>query len=526
MGSYFSKNTTNTEITENKFTNFYEVIDYIATYYILTMDFQSLSKLSEKEYCDNLIVLTSDIINRYFTDLEVTYLEQRVKKGLEVNELTKDNIIFLNKEQLENLDVKNDAQKSIKKKRVCNGIAKYYIKIAHLYAAIMMTINPVYIYKDQTGLTVKKSLLQKNEIPKNVNRTIVKTNICDNRIRALKRSNDIVDNSNNNSNNNSKETIMNPKICDININSDKSIKSLSDEPGIQELMNLYLDDKYDYSNGTFTGMSSETQKQFEKDLKTFYQIFTGKEVMPPEIKKFSDIKLKDASAMNKKCVGDKEEFKQKYNINKEDTLFIAYATNIKEMINKASSKQGELLHIINDIFTFVIDPHTKKKKIRINPKLTDELLQKAVEKSRKLIIELYINCETDYIKGINLYEAIVEKKILETTQNQVTNLKKEKKTIIEETKNYETNDNKNSIIFKGVNPELNNQNNQNNPNNPNNPNSIILKGVNAELNNNQNNPNNQNNQNNQNNPNNQNSIIIKPELNNQNNSLQIKEQLA
>ena len=29
-----------------------EKLDYIATYYILTMDFKSLSKLSEKEYCD------------------------------------------------------------------------------------------------------------------------------------------------------------------------------------------------------------------------------------------------------------------------------------------------------------------------------------------------------------------------------------------------------------------------------------------------------------------------------------------
>ena len=40
----------------------YDIIDYIATYYILTMDFKSLSKLCEKEYCDKLVVLTSDII--------------------------------------------------------------------------------------------------------------------------------------------------------------------------------------------------------------------------------------------------------------------------------------------------------------------------------------------------------------------------------------------------------------------------------------------------------------------------------
>ena len=95
--------------------------------------------------------------------------------------MTKDNIIFLNKDQLENLDIKNDAQKSIRKKRVCLGIAKYYIKIAHLYAAIMMTINPLYIYKDETGNKVRRSLLEKNLIPKNVKRVKVNVNICDNK---------------------------------------------------------------------------------------------------------------------------------------------------------------------------------------------------------------------------------------------------------------------------------------------------------------------------------------------------------
>ena len=87
-------NSSSTQSTSNnkQFANFYEIIDYIASYYILTMDFKSLSKLSDKNYCDNLVVLTSDIIQKYFNDLEVTYLEQRVKSGIEVNELKKDNI--------------------------------------------------------------------------------------------------------------------------------------------------------------------------------------------------------------------------------------------------------------------------------------------------------------------------------------------------------------------------------------------------------------------------------------------------
>ena len=64
-----------------------QILDYIATYYILTMDFKSLRKLYNKEYCDKLVILTSDIINIYFTDLEITYLAQRIKNGVEINEL-------------------------------------------------------------------------------------------------------------------------------------------------------------------------------------------------------------------------------------------------------------------------------------------------------------------------------------------------------------------------------------------------------------------------------------------------------
>ena len=87
MGNSFSEIE---NLQDKTFKNFYEIIDYIASYYILTMDFQSLSKLSNKDYCNKLVVLTSDIIKANFNELEVTYLEQRIKNGLEINDLTTD----------------------------------------------------------------------------------------------------------------------------------------------------------------------------------------------------------------------------------------------------------------------------------------------------------------------------------------------------------------------------------------------------------------------------------------------------
>ena len=424
MGNNLSSKTNNN--SEQKFDNLYDIIDYIATYYILTMDFKSLSKLSEKEYCDKLVILTSDIIEKYFTEKEVTYLAQRIKDGQEVNDLNKEKVIYVNKDQLNSLDISNDANKSIKKKRVCIGIAKFYVKIAHIFSAIIMTINPVYTYKDNTGQTVKSNLLQKDKIPKNVKRKLFKLNICDNRIRALKKG-EIVDETTGN-------VTLQPKICDFNVTKSGMEKTLADEPGIRELMKLYFDDNYDYSNGNFTKMSEATKQIFLKDLKLFYTAFTGNETMPPEITKFSDIKLRDYSKKGS-CQGINPLLKNKYTINKKDQLFIDYADNIKKMIQTATDNQTKLLSVINDLFTYIIDPYTGKKVIRINPKLTDELLQKNIEKTRRNIVELYIKCETDYVNGVKLYEAIVESKILETTQNQIKNLELEAKKIINETKN-------------------------------------------------------------------------------------------
>ena len=162
-----------------------QILDYIATYYILTMDFKSLRKLYNKEYCDKLVILTSDIIERYYTNIEITYLSQRTKEGADINE--KDKVIFFNKDLLDKVDIKNP----IKKKNICIGIAKFYIKIAHIFAAILTTINPIYVYKDTEGNTVRATLYEKSKIPKDTEVDIYKLNICSDRINSLENNNSL-----------------------------------------------------------------------------------------------------------------------------------------------------------------------------------------------------------------------------------------------------------------------------------------------------------------------------------------------
>ena len=74
-----------------------KAIDYIATNYILTQNFQDMEKLADPEYCNNLVIMTSNIIAKNLSDLDVQYLAQRMKDGVEINEMTSEKVIFFNK---------------------------------------------------------------------------------------------------------------------------------------------------------------------------------------------------------------------------------------------------------------------------------------------------------------------------------------------------------------------------------------------------------------------------------------------
>ena len=414
-----------------------QIIDYIATYYILTMDFQSLRKLYDIEYCDKLVILTSDIIERYFTDIQITYLAEKIKNGSDEVEKVyeKDKMIFFNRDDVSNFDIKNP----VKKRRVCIGIAKYYIKIAHVFATILTTINPVYVYKDEEGNAKKADIYNRSKIPEGAEVEILKLNICDNRMDALKNgsnvdfSKDIEPGA---------EIKINPKMCSFNLkpvddynpkDSDDILKDLDDEPGIPELMELYYDDDYDYETGKFRGMKPETQKLFTENLKNFYNVFTDNNglEMPANITKFSDIKLKNYKK-KEHCQGKRPPYDSSVRGTIENDLFKQYAENMKQMLDKANTNQEFLLDVLNKLFVYMTDPQTKKKIIRINPELTEELLQEVVLETRAIIVNLYLTCETDFANGIKLYEAIVDKKIIETIQSQVKTMEETAEKLVTE----------------------------------------------------------------------------------------------
>lgn len=406
-----SKSSNQKDNTENKLT-LSQTLDYIASNYILTQNFQDLKNLSDQNYCDKLVVLTSKVISNKLKDQDIKFLAQRTKDGTIINEMTKDQIVFMKKNDLPQLDVTNSTQK----RRICIGIAKFYVKLAHLFAAIITTINPTYTYKDAYGQTVQISALQKTSLPSNSNAKLSRNNLCSKRLNALLGGHDNLDNPN------SDTMTIKPNFCDININPKTGqSKALTQETGLPELKSLYFD-VYDYDQGGFKSMSDTMKVKYQEDVKNFYREFTGKTTVPSEIKNFSDIKLRDYK-ISQGCKNGI--YRKGYTGSKKQKLFALYAEHIKEAMERAEASQEKLLDIIDECFVFSYDTISQKKVVTINPELTEDKLQELVNQTRQIIITLYTNCENDFISGLEIFQAIVEKQVLDSTQAQLSGLEKE-----------------------------------------------------------------------------------------------------
>jgi hypothetical protein len=106
---------------------------------------------------------------------------------------------------------------------------------------------------------------------------------------------------------------------------------------------------------------------------------------------------------------------------------INFVCPLSAAVNNTNKDNNKFFFIINSLFTYNInnseDTH-KNKVIIVNPKLTQNELQKIIKHTRNVILDLYLNCENDYVEGIKIYQAIVEKKIKDTTINQIKELEK------------------------------------------------------------------------------------------------------
>ena len=305
MGISFSKE----DLNKDSEKSISEKLDYIATYYIFTSNFESLKNLYNKEYCDDLVVLTADIIQRNLTYREIEYMQARISNGEIENSMQKEPMVFYSKSALAE-DYNKNITTERDKSRMCIGIAKFYIKVAHIFAAIITSVNPIYTYSENG---VEKNVVGdgKNNIPQGVSVKVNRGSLCQKRLSALMDGNEYIHGSN---------LKIGTNLCSF-----KPEGYLIEEPGIPEMESLYYDE-YDFIKGKFYGMSEESKKMYENDVKLFYKIFTKSLDVPNDIKKFSDIKIKNYNPVD--CDGSDAIFKRIYEGSPTETMFYDYSQNI------------------------------------------------------------------------------------------------------------------------------------------------------------------------------------------------------
>jgi hypothetical protein len=371
------------------------LIDEIAMHYMLTQNAIDLNKISDKEYHDKLIILTSNVIEKRLNNLEIGYLKNRIAG---------------NENQIQDIMPANSKVKD----KVINDISKFYIKIFTIYSSITSTFDPQYSYIDENGSNKTFYLKDTDEyknIPNNVKPVLTQlTNpmsLCRKRLNILKNRYDDTTEPG--------SIILNPgeKLC-----STESSAKLTDEIGIKELDSLYYD-IFDYNTKQWSKKSNKMKKKYNKDLILFYRIFTGKKTKPANIKSFQDIELLDFKTLYS-CTDNT--FLSDIVISKENKLIKEYKEKIDLIQKSTEENRNKLYSILKELF--VVKIVDDEKSYTINPSLTLDKILLLEEQTRISLLDLYISCEKYFIQALIIFENIYESKDYTISEYRKENLMK------------------------------------------------------------------------------------------------------
>ena len=451
--------------------DFKNKINVIATKFILGQKFKELKNLVDEEYCNNLMILTKDILADNFTTVEIKNLAMGANKDA----------MYISKNDFKMIETGMRNKKLL----MCKGIARFYVRIAHMFAAIITTVSPNWtpVASSNGGSGLVSGLVGGAGGDND--------NFCSVRIDALLGATNLQGTD--------KIARIQPTVCSVYA-SPNGQNPLLKQPGMAYLDRLY-NDVYDDNTGEFTSKSIGMQAKYESDLKKLYVAFTGNTSKPDNIKSFGDINImslsarypeecgaevklsppapiqsksssgmeydryrgyppidesdyikretdvarQNAEASDKYLKASAKNFSGKFSSNtthqvpRSSGAFSNYAAHIETMKRNANSTRSKLLEIIDKVFLIVSPPSggtggtggNSEPVITIHPNLTYDMLDTLINQTRETILRLYSECERDFYKGMSLLHAIVEEIMLANLQTNLSALKASTNVIME-----------------------------------------------------------------------------------------------
>ena len=104
--------------------------------------------------------------------------------------------------------------------------------------------------------------------------------------------------------------------------------------------------------------------------------------------------------------------------------------SLKKLVTSVHNIQTQLLLLLKQAFVLYNDPFTGEQLLSINSKLTMEKLDTLIPRARTIIFTMYSVCEDDYVDANQIYEALTESIMLNTLQNQVSELEEQRNKLI------------------------------------------------------------------------------------------------
>ena len=418
-----------------------------------------MTNLFNDEYCSKIEILTKDILDKNLNTIQIEYLAQHQQEGVDVDFTKIEDTTYI--KHGDNLKKNQQTRKN----RLCEGLAKYFVKIFKIYAAISKTLNPVYSsdqMEDKLDIFKFHNINPENyRVDKDTTHLNTKLNnlenICDVRIEILKTlyEKKLLGNFDKPLDTNepsSEKPILPPQeppqqyLKSENLKNHDIPKDISDFPkpapqvggkepsfcnfkgknlneeyGINELEDLFKD-KYNFTKKMYE-MSPESEKQYKNTVINMYKAFYNTNETPgEEIRSFSDIQIKDFS--NESLCGSKaSDTEVKFDSSFEES-FKKYARHMNSTISKTFSKYDLLLLILKEIFDFELNMKTQKTTVRLKKNISEIKVNELFSKTRDIISQLYIDCQKDFIEGINIYKSIVFSNLLKRNQTREKNIQR------------------------------------------------------------------------------------------------------
>ena len=305
--------------TNNKLT--ITCINNIASDLILNLNKSDMISLKDIEYCNKLATVISTLIHDNITNNDINDLYYKIYNNL--NDYIDDPI------------------------EMSEYIAKYYIKIAHIFSIIIIAIYPSYNHNDSN---LSYFYLTKHNIL---------TNNINNKISSKE-----------------KEVF---KVFNV-INIEPLYFS---DFNMTELQLLY--NNCDMSNNDYL------LNAYNVDLEMFYKKFTGNDILPNTITKFSDILLKHYD-------------KNATSINNHYELIEKYAYHIAYYIKSMHQYQHKLINILKIIFSSTNNC--------IDTDFDNDKLNDIIHKLRTIMINMHADSDKNYNISYNILNAFIKEQTI------------------------------------------------------------------------------------------------------------------